>query len=96
MCNKANHQPRKLYANSQIEIGNFVYEPTTSIPKVVVATNILVGSISKPLKMNKFSPNKILIQQQLSEDDFDRRAEFCEQMSQRIEDDQNLTTQYLL
>ena len=75
MCTKANHQPRKLYANSQFEIGHFVNEPTTSIPKVVAATNILVGSISKPLKMNKFFPYKIFIQQQLGEDDFDRRVE---------------------
>ena len=40
--------------------------------------------------MNNFPPYKIQSQQQLGEDDFYRRVEFCEQMSQRIEDDPNL------
>ncbi|KAJ4449520.1 hypothetical protein ANN_00920 [Periplaneta americana] len=89
VCNKTNDQPRKLDIILQIEVlGYFINEPITSIPKVAAVTNISVGSIHKVLKMNKFFPYKMQIQ--LNEDEFDRRVEFCEQMSQIIEDDPNL------
>lgn len=91
VCNKAVKQPRVLTEAAQIEIlGQFAVEPTTSISKVAKLVNISVGSIHKVLKLNKFFPYKMSILQQLSEDDYDRRIEFCEIMTARIQNDPNL------
>ncbi|CAH1159996.1 unnamed protein product [Phaedon cochleariae] len=50
-----------------------------------------VGSIHEVLKLNKFFLHKMGILQQLSEDDYDRRIEFCEIMTARIQNDPNST-----
>ncbi|EFN82646.1 hypothetical protein EAI_11103, partial [Harpegnathos saltator] len=43
----------------------------------------------KILKMNKFHPYKIHLVQELNEDDFDRRIEFCDLMMEKIAKDPN-------
>lgn len=91
VCNKTVKQPRVLTEAAQIEIlGHFAVEPNTSTSKVAKLVNISVGSIHKVLKLNKFFPYKISILQQLSEDDYDRRIEFCEILTARIQNDPNL------
>ena len=65
-------------------------DPNTNVRKVAQKTNICVGSVHKALKINKFFPYKMQIYQQLCEDDFDRRIQFCEDMSQKITEDPNL------
>lgn len=90
VCNRVNKQARVLDEGTQIEIlGHFAMNPSTSIPKVSQLTHVSVGSIHKTLKLNKFFPYKIQILQQLSEDDYDRRIEFCETMTQMIQADRN-------
>lgn len=88
VCNKKMKQPRVLDEGAQVEIiGNFTMNPNTSIRKVAQKTNISIGSVHRALKINKFFPYKIQIFHQLSEDDFDRRIQFCEEMSQKITED---------
>lgn len=48
----------------------------------------LIKSVHKILQINKFHPYKIRLVQELSNDDFDRRIEFCELM-ERINEDPN-------
>ncbi|XP_025267674.1 uncharacterized protein LOC112639065 [Camponotus floridanus] len=49
-------------------------------------------SVHKILKKNEFHPYKIHPVQELSEDDFDRRVEFCEDVMQRIDMDPEFAT----
>lgn len=93
VCNKINKKPKILdeASHTQIEVlGNLAMDPITSISKVARLTNISAGSTHQVLKQNKFFPYKVRILQQL-EDNFDRRIQFCELMSQRIQDDPNMT-----
>ncbi|EFN73065.1 hypothetical protein EAG_00196, partial [Camponotus floridanus] len=46
-------------------------------------------SIRRILKHHKFHPYKIKLLQELNEDDFDRRLQFCEVMSERITNNPN-------
>lgn len=86
VCNKVNKQPRVLTEAAQIEVlGHFAADPTTSISKTVQLTNISYGSIQKVLKLNKFFPYKMSIVQELGEDDYDRRIQFCETMMEKIQ-----------
>lgn len=88
--NKIVKNRRVLTEAAQIEIlGNFAMDPQTSIPKVSRLTNISVGSVHKTLRLNKFFPYKIQLLQQLAEDDYDRRIEFCEIVTERANEDHN-------
>ncbi|EFN85686.1 hypothetical protein EAI_09677, partial [Harpegnathos saltator] len=49
----------------------------------------------KILKMNKFHPYKIHLVQELNEDDFDRRIEFCDLMMEKIAEDPNYLSNVL-
>lgn len=91
VCNIKTRQPRILDEATQIEVlGNFSMDRNTSIPKVAKLTHISVGSVHKVLKLNKFFPYKLQIHQQLSEDDYDRRIQFCEEITRKITDNPNL------
>ncbi len=59
--------------------------PQQSARDVADGQNLSRWSVHKVLKKHKFHPYKVKLVQELSEDDFDRRIEFCEVMSQRIE-----------
>ncbi|EFN82013.1 hypothetical protein EAI_17228, partial [Harpegnathos saltator] len=50
------------------------------------AHDISQGSILNILEKHKYHPYKIVITQELMEDDFDRRIQFCEEMMNRIDD----------
>lgn len=65
-----------------------IYEnPHMSIYKSAEHHDITRMSVYKTLKKNKFRPYKIHPVQELSENDFDHRVEFCEDTMQRIDMD---------
>lgn len=66
---------------------SFVEDPSISLRRVSEEQGISRGSVAKIMKLNKWHPYKIHLHQELSEDDFDRRVEFCEIMMQMIDDD---------
>lgn len=70
-------------------LGQITADPTLSTRKLSTITNISRTTIRRILKQHKFHPYKIHLVQQLNEDDFDRRLEFCEIMTARITADQN-------
>lgn len=89
--NKKRNKPKVLNEAAHIDVlGHFAINPRTSIPTVSKQTNISIGSVHKVLKSNKFFPYKIQNYQRLSEDDYDRRIEFCEEMTQKIQNDPSL------
>jgi len=66
---------------------SFVEDPHISINRVAQKHKIGYGSVHKILKLNKWHPYKLHLVQELSEDDFDRRIEFCDVMMEMIVDD---------
>lgn len=87
VANKKRDQQRVLDEAAQVEVlGHFGINPNTSLRKVVDATGISLGSVHKVTKIHKYHPYKMQIHQELSEDDFDRRVEFCERMTAAIND----------
>lgn len=67
-------------------IGQVSADPTLSTRKLAAITNLSRWTIRKILKKFKFHPYKIKLLHELNEDDYDRRLEFCENISQRITD----------
>lgn len=83
--NKKRTGRRILEEATQVEVlGTFAMDPHSSVRRVAAATRLSVGSVHRVLKMNKFYPYKLKPVQELSEDDFDRRIEFCEIMTEKI------------
>ncbi|GAB1865891.1 DUF4817 domain-containing protein [Camponotus japonicus] len=66
---------------------SFVEDPHISINRVAQEHEIGYGSVHKILKLNKWHPYKLYLVQELFEDDFDRRIEFCDLMMEMIVDD---------
>jgi len=64
---------------------SFIENPHDSSRKVALQHDIDKKSVLKISKNNKFHPYKAHLVQELNEDDFDRRIEFCELMVERIE-----------
>ncbi|XP_071056520.1 uncharacterized protein [Onthophagus taurus] len=63
--------------------------PHTSIRQLALNFDVTTGSIQNILKKEKQHPYKPALLQELSENDFDRRVQFCEEMMRRINDDLN-------
>lgn len=68
---------------------HFVEEPNQSLRKVSSQSDVGFVSVRNVLISNKFHPYKITLVQELFEDDFDRRIEFCEVMMEKWERNQN-------
>lgn len=70
---------------------NFLLElqENPHLPTRQVAANngIVQSSVLKYLKLYKWHPYKVVLVQELNEDDPDRRLQFCETMLQRLNDD---------
>ena len=67
-------------------LGQVAMDSTLSTRKLAVATGVSRTSVQRILKKYKFHPYKIRLVQELNEDDFDRRLQFCEIMTQRAID----------
>lgn len=63
----------------------FQENPHNSTPQAASQLNISHSSVSRILKENKMHPYKLTPTQELSEDDFDRRMVFCEEMMQILD-----------
>ena len=59
-------------------------KPKTSVQLLALNHKMGRNSVKKILKREKYHPYKIHLLQELSEDDFDRRIEFCEIMADRL------------
>lgn len=68
---------------------SFVENPHLSIRRAAQQQDIAQKSVQNILKQIKFHPYKIYLVQELNDDDFDRRIEFCETMMQRIDAEPN-------
>lgn len=64
---------------------SFVEDPHSSIRKVAAQNDISIGSVCNVLKRNNYYPYKMHLTHELSEDDFDRRIEFCDTMMQKLD-----------
>lgn len=85
VSNRKRTEPRVLNQATQIEIlGHFGINPRSSLRQISAATHISLGSVHKVAKLHKFHPYQMQICHELNEDDFDRRIEFCEQMTGMI------------
>lgn len=69
---------------------SFVENPHVSINRVAQEHEICHGSVHNILKVNKYHPYKVHLTQELSEDDFDRRVEFCDIMMDMIVGDNRI------
>lgn len=68
-------------------LGQVHLDPTLSTRQLASVSGINRTSIQTILKKNKFHPYKIHLVQELHEDDYDRRLQFCEIMSERAGND---------
>lgn len=76
--------------NTSIEVlQSFIEEPHTSTRTAAINHGISHFSVLKVLKQNHYHPYKVRLVQELSEDDFDRRVEFCETMMDRYVQEPN-------
>lgn len=66
-------------------LAEFSTNPQQSAREVARNHNLPRWSVFKVLKVHHFHPYKIKLVQELSEDDFDRRIEFCEILTNRLE-----------
>lgn len=79
-------RPSTTTEEDEIEmLAQFSINPHSSIRMAASEVNISKSSIQRVLKKHKFHPYKIELHQELNEDDFDRRIQFCEQMLQKIQ-----------
>lgn len=71
-------------------IGRASMNSQQSVREISQQSNVPKSTVHRILKKHKFHPYKIHLVQELSEDDFDRRIEFCELMTQRITEDPDI------
>lgn len=70
-------------------LGHVAMDPTLSTRKLSDVSGVSRTTIRRILKHHKFHPFKIQLVQELNEDDFDRRLQFCELVSEIINNNQN-------
>lgn len=64
-----------------------VETPITPARQISRDLDIPHPSVLRILKQNKFHPYKVHLVQELSEDDFDRRLEYCETVMRKVDED---------
>lgn len=85
VVNKKRKGSKILEECGQIEIlGNFGIDQYSSIRTVAFTTQISVAPVHKTLKLHKLHPYKLHTVKELYEDDFDRRSEFSEIITNEI------------
>lgn len=78
-------EPRLANEAQQVAVlGHVNLEPTKSIRQLSAVSGISRSSVHRILKHHKFYPYKPHLLQELNEDDFDRRQEFCENLEARL------------
>lgn len=70
-------------------LGQVAMDSTLSTRKLANETGVNRTSIQRILKKHHFHPYKIQLVQELNEDDFDRRLQFCEIISERVANNNN-------
>ncbi|KAJ8938997.1 hypothetical protein NQ318_015562 [Aromia moschata] len=79
--------PNKLSDDQKLDVILMLEEnPHTSSRQTASALNISHSSILRVLTENQMHPYKLVLTNELAEDDFDRRILFCEQMMQMVDD----------
>lgn len=76
-------------ARKMAVLGHVVMDPTLSTRKLSAVSGESRTTIRRILKKHKFHPFKIRLVQELNEDDFDRRLQFCEVVSEIINNNHN-------
>lgn len=77
--------------NDQLNVLLAVQEnPHVSLRDIESNQAIGKSTVHKILKSAKYHPYKVKLIHELNEDDFDRRAQFCEQMQQLCNDDEDI------
>ena len=66
-----------------------IENPVNSTEQRALNHNMSRYSVQKITKREKFHPYKIKLLQELSEDDFDRRIEFCEVIMDKLNQNAN-------
>ena len=92
--NKRHNRSRSM-TNEEMQIGvlGLLEADRTqikSIRKLSEESGVRQTSVHTILKLAKYYPYKISLVQELNEDDYDRRTEFCELMSNRILENRNI------
>ena len=70
-------------------LGQVAVDRTLSTRQLANVSGVSRTSVQRILKKYKFHPYKIRLVQELNEDDFDRRVQFCEIMSERAMQNEN-------
>lgn len=74
---------------------SFVENPHLSTRRAALEHDISQSSVRRILKGNKFKPFKVKLVQELSEDDYDRRVEFCDVMMSKLDAEPELLNRIL-
>lgn len=71
------------------------WSPAKSIRRLSAEKGVSRSSIGRILKTNKWHPYKLHMAEHMSEDDPDRRMEFCEWVLSKLKEDANISTKIL-
>lgn len=66
---------------------NIIENPHNPLSRIAQEYGVDRKSVTKILKTHGYHPYKIRLVQELSEDDYDRRVEFCDEMMRRCDED---------
>lgn len=92
VANKRRQGPKILDEEMQVEVlGQVANNPEVSTRQLASITGISRTSVRRVLKRHKFHPYKMKILQELGDDDPDRRIQFCETMTDKIQQEPTLT-----
>lgn len=73
-------------------IGEIIVNPTSTTAAVSETYGVARSTVQKYLKKNKFHPYKLKHVHELNEDDPDRRVQFCELMTDRLNINEDLVS----
>ena len=74
------------------DLQSVIETPHTPLSKLAETHGVSTKSVHRILKMYHYHPYKMILVQQLTEDDCDRRVEFCDTMMNRFDANANSST----